>query len=77
MSSLSQIDEMRLNLQLLVKVQSKLGLLLTDAGEQSEGSSSKNKILNPEHECTTETHFLKMEGVLGSADVNKSVRNIT
>ena len=60
-------DELRLHLQLMVKVKTTFSLQLLDL---------KSLEKYPKHdEGQEEFHFLKMEGVLGSADIRQSFWN--
>ena len=64
MGSMTRNYELKVHLQLMVKIKSNLGLQIVD-------KSSGEKML-PDKD-PSEVHFLKMEGVLGSADISKSI----
>ena len=67
MASMTSLpDDMTLNLQLTVKVKTRLGLEVIDL-------KSKDKYPSPP--IDSEVHFLKMEGVLAKANLKESIFN--
>ena len=66
-AALNGISEMRSHLQLMVRIQSNLGLRLVDTKTQEK---------YPQAVFGKEVHYLKMEGVLSTADLRKSIWNM-
>ena len=67
MANIDEFDELRSHLQLMVRIQSNLGLRLVD---------TKTNEQYPKTVYGKEIHYLKMEGVLATADINKSLWSI-
>ena len=67
--------ELRVHLQLMVKVETNLSLAIRDLHNQERFPPAAVDSTDFESEVPKEVHFLKMEGLLGTADVSASMFN--